>query len=433
MKLIDWERCTEQQQYQILQRPLQDQSERINSDVKKIIDVVKQRGDQACIELTEKYDGVRLKRIDLNLCDSDSPAIDEALAKSLEIAKENIIKVQSGLIPQNKRIEVIPGMVCERLFRPLESVGLYVPGGTAPLISTLLMLALPAQVAGCEKIVVCTPPNKNGGIDPAMLYVAKLCGIEKIFLVGGAQAIAAMAYGTVTIPKVAKIFGPGNAWVTVAKQLVAQDPLGAAIDMPAGPSELMVIADQNANAQLIAADLLSQAEHSVDAQVMLCTTSSVMAEAVYEGINLQLKSLSRKSIASVALENSKIILVDKIDAAINIANLYCPEHLSLQCDNAQDWIVKIRNVGTVFLGTNAAETFGDYISGSNHVLPTNGAAKSYSGLSVIDYLRSFSVQSLDDDAVQQMGNATMSIASAEGLDAHENAVKLRLRLKEEMV
>jgi histidinol dehydrogenase len=398
----------------------------MSSKVREIIDDVKKRGDRACLEYTEKFDRVRLSRIDVEAMDLDRAEVDIKLAEALETAKANILKVQSSLLPSDQSVEVIPGMKCQRIYRPLDVVGLYVPGGTAPLISTMMMLALPAKVAGCKKIIVCSPPNKSGTLDPAMLYTAKLCGIDKVYLMGGAQAIAAMAYGTESVPKVCKIFGPGNSWVSVAKQIVAQDPMGAAIDMPAGPSELMVIADESAEAAAIAADLLSQAEHSPDSQVMLCTDSQRLAELVNKELDRQLVKLTRSKIAEQALSNSKILIVPQLESAIDIANEYCPEHLSLQCDSPQSWISKIRNVGTLFLGPYTAESFGDYITGSNHVLPTYGTAKSYSGLSVSDFIRSFSVQSLNREAVIKMGKATMCIADAEGLGAHSNAVKIRL-------
>ncbi len=433
MNIINWERCSDHQKDTLLQRPLNNESEIIFSKVKGIIREVRNKGDGACFKFTEKFDGVVLNKLEIKKKNIRNAQVCSNLAHALEIAKNNIIKVQAALFPKDNIVEVIPGMICQRVFRPLDSVGLYVPGGTAPLISTLMMLALPAKIAGCEQIIICTPPDKNGKLDPAMLYAAKICGIDRIFAIGGAQAIGAMAYGTETIPKVCKIFGPGNTWVTIAKQLVAQDPMGAATDLPAGPSELMVIADDNANEEIIASDLLSQAEHAPDSQVILCTNSMRIAESMNNIICTQLAGLSRKKIVEQALENSKILLVNKLETAIDIANQYCPEHLSLQCANSSQWITKIRNVGTLFLGSNTAESFGDYITGSNHVLPTYGTARSYSGLSVCDYLRSYSVQSLNDEAFIKMSEATMRIADAEGLTAHSNAIRVRLMEKEKIV
>ncbi len=432
MNIIKWESCSLNQRESVLERPLINQTEKIVTKVKEIIGDVKNGGDNACLEYTKKFDGVLLEKLEVEEEIQDAKICGD-LADALKVSRNNIIKVQSALLPRENSIEVIPGMVCQRLFCPFDSVGLYIPGGSAPLISTLLMLAVPAKIAGCEQIIICTPPNKNGKVDPALLYAAKLCGIDRIFVLGGAQAIAAMAYGTETIPKVCKIFGPGNTWVTVAKQLVAQDPIGPSIDLPAGPSELMVIADNSANEEIVAADLLSQAEHSPDSQVLLCTNSMRIAESVNNALCMQLTRLTRKKIAEQALENSKILIVNNLEIAIDIANQYSPEHLSLQCENPSQWIKKIRNVGTVFLGSNAAESFGDYVTGSNHVLPTYGKARSYSGLSVSDFFRSYSVQSMDDEALGKMSDATMRIADAEGLTAHSYAVKIRLMEKELIV
>lgn len=430
MNIIKWEGCSENLKNTLLNRPAVDNSEDVLMKVNEIIVETKKLGDEACLYFTEKFDGVKLNKLSVENEDIEKAEVSDDLEKALTTARRNIIRVQTELFPKNTAIDVIPGMVVERKYTPIKSVGLYVPAGSAPLISTLMMLAIPAKIAGCKTIIICTPPNSNGKIDPAILYAAKICGIEKIYSLGGAQAIAAMAYGTQTIPKVDKIFGPGNTWVTIAKQLVAQDPIGPAIDLPAGPSELMVIADDDANEEIIAADLLSQAEHSPDSQVFLITDSTRIVESINKVLYSQLERLYRKKIAEIALSNSKVIFVNNLMDAIDIANRYGPEHLSLQCKNSSKWISKIYTAGTVFLGENTAESFGDYITGSNHVLPTNGAARSYSGLSVNDYMRSFSVQRLEDEAFLEMSSATICLAEAEGLTAHSNAVKIRLLVKE---
>jgi len=425
MRIINWNQSTPDQKSKALERPKLSRCEELSCQVRKIIHEVRSKGDEACYKFTESFDGVKLDTLVVAKCIIEKAAVAPAVAKALEVAKMTIVRMQTALLPKNITIETVPGMICQRIAQPLDAVGLYVPGGTAPLVSTLMMLALPAKIAGCQKVIVCTPPNRFGEVDPAILYAAKMCGITELYTLGGAQAIAAMAYGTETVPKVNKILGPGNAWVTAAKQVVTEDPEGATVEFPAGPSELMVIADSYANSTLVAADLLSQAEHDANSHVMLCTTSMDFAQEVNEALQLQLKDLPRKKIAEKALSNGKILIVRTLSEAVDIANNYAPEHLSLQCVDSLDWISQIRNAGAVFVGSNAAEAFGDYVTGSNHVLPTYGYARSFSGLSVCDFLRFMSVQSMDDYAVHQLGNAAMTLADLEGLKGHSNAIKYR--------
>jgi histidinol dehydrogenase len=319
----------------------------------------------------------------------------------------------------------MPGIICWRKSVGIEKVGIYIPGGTAPLFSTVLMLAVPASIAGCKEIVLCTPPSKEGTINPAILYAANLCGVTNIYKAGGVQAIGAMTYGTESIPKVFKIFGPGNQFVTAAKQLIQKD--GVAIDMPAGPSEVLVIADETAVPEFVAADLLSQAEHGADSQVVLLTTNKTIAEKVQKCIKEQLNDLSRKAIAEKALRNSRIVLLKSIDEAIELSNLYAPEHLILSCSNAEGLTDKIISAGSVFIGNYSPESVGDYASGTNHTLPTNGYAAMYSGVSVDSFVKKITFQQLTKEGLDNIGNTVMQMAAAEGLDAHKNAVAIRLK------
>jgi histidinol dehydrogenase len=328
--------------------------------------------------------------------------------------------------PVPVRVETMSGVACERVSHPLDAVGLYVPAGTAPLPSAAIMLAVPASIAGCPVRVMCTPPRPDGSADPAVLIAASLAGVRDIFKVGGAQAVAALAYGTESIPRVGKIFGPGNAWVTCAKSLVSADPAGAAIDMPAGPSEVLVIADDQASAEFVASDLLSQAEHGIDSQVVLVSTSARLAAQVADEVDDQLALLSRADIARQALENSPIIVVDNIDTAIAISNDYAPEHLIIQVDNARSLLPAVRNAGSVFLGPWTPESVGDYCSGTNHVLPTYGFARNFSGLGVDQFMRQMTVQELSREGLESLGSAVVRLASLEGLDGHAAAVTRRL-------
>ena len=409
----------------IVQRPLADLSA-IEESVTRILKKVRKKGDKAVFKYTKKFDGAELTSLlvtdnEINQAES---LLEEELKTAIWQAKKNIELFHFCQKEEVKKIDTMPGVTCWRRSLPIEKVGLYIPGGSAPLFSTVLMLAVPARIAGCREIILCTPPSKDGNINPAILFAANLCGVTKIYKVGGVQAIAAMTYGTASIPKVFKIYGPGNQYVTAAKQLVQQQ--GVSIDMPAGPSEVLVIADETAVPEFIAADLLSQAEHGPDSQVLLITTSETLAEKVTEAINDQLKSLPRKEIATKALQNSKTVVTNSLDEAIELSNLYAPEHLILSCENAEEVSGKITNAGSVFIGNYSPESAGDYASGTNHTLPTNGYAAMYSGVSLDSFIKKITFQHLTKSGLNNIGNTVMVMAAAEGLDAHKNAVAIRL-------
>ena len=329
--------------------------------------------------------------------------------------------------PATIRLEVSPGVVCEQIYRPIEAVGLYVPAGTAPLPSAAVMLAIPARIAGCSQRILCSPPRKDGSVDPAVLVAAQRCGVSKVLKIGGAQAIAAMAYGTQSVPKTDKIFGPGNSWVTAAKILVGNDARGAALDLPAGPSEVLVLADDSARAEFVAADLLAQAEHSVDAQVVLVTTSRKLAEETLIELRSQTRNLSRRELLIRALEHARAILVPDVETAIEVANRYAPEHLILQTRDPRSLLTDVRNAGSIFVGPYTPETMGDYCTGANHVLPTYGFARAFSGLSLVDFMKRMTVQELTANGIKDLGPTAVTLANIEGLDAHANAVNVRLR------
>lgn len=432
MKIIDWNTITAEQKQASLQRATRSNSTVIRHKTDRIIAKVKACGDDALFKMADEYDGVQLQTLAVSHREIEdaSQKISQKIRNAIEFAAERIEHYHRSHVPKDVTVDTQDGVICQRVARPIQGVGLYVPGGSAPLVSTLLMLAIPAQLAGCPQMFVCTPPNTTGHIDPALLYAAKLCGITRIFTVGGAQAIAAMAYGTETIPKVDKIFGPGNAWVTEAKQQVSQDPNGASIDLPAGPSELMVIADQSANPSFVAADLLSQAEHGPDSQVMLITDSADFANNVLESLQAHLSTLPRKEIAQQSLQHSRIILVDSLQTAIAISNQYAPEHLSLQIKDPMSMAENIQCAGAVFLGTWACESLGDYVTGSNHVLPTDGYAKSMSGLCLADFLNFINFQSVDKPGLRMLGPHASILAELEGLSAHKLAVDIRLNTLE---
>jgi histidinol dehydrogenase len=324
------------------------------------------------------------------------------------------------------RTQTAPGVTCERLFVPIDAVGLYVPAGTAPLPSTAIMLAVPSRLARCPLRIMCTPPRPDGRADPAVLVAARLCGIEQVFKLGGAQAVAAMAYGTESVPKVDKVFGPGSSWVTAAKQIVAADAEGAALDMPAGPSEVLVVADDSATAEFVAADLLAQAEHSEDAQVVLVTTSRALADECIAEVSRQLAVLPRRDIATRAIAGSRVVLVPDLDTALEVSNRYAPEHLILQVRSPRRWLERVRNAGSVFLGAWTPETMGDYCSGTNHVLPTYGHARAYSGLGVLDFVRRMTVQEITPEGLLDLGLTARTLARLESLEGHANAVTVRL-------
>jgi histidinol dehydrogenase len=424
----NWPQLTPEQQVELLSRPALADSQALSDTVADIIERVKQQGDSALLELTERFDGAKLDSVRFSDASLSSFAsqIKPEVKWAIDQAYANIKAFHQAQYPEDVVVETTPGVVCELKHAPLASVGLYIPGGTAPLPSTVLMLGATAQVAGCARKVLCTPPNKDGQIAVEIRYAANLCGIDEIYLVGGAQAIAALALGTESIPKVDKIFGPGNSYVTEAKQQVSRIPAGPAIDMPAGPSEVLVIADAHANPVFVASDLLSQAEHGADSQAVLISDSSDLIAAVKQQVTLQLATLSRKDIAEQAIQHSRYILTDSLEQAFSVSNTYAPEHLIIQIENARDSLDKLTNAGSIFVGQWSPESAGDYASGTNHVLPTYGYARNYSSLGLADFMRRYTVQELTYQGLQNIGNAIMDLADAEGLDAHRQAVKLRL-------
>lgn len=405
--------------------------EPITPIVQNIIDRVKQDGDKALFELTQSFDKTSLKTIAVPCVTVDPDTINNETKEAIHLAINNLTKYHQALLPENMRVKINAGVEILNTYQPIQRVGLYVPGGNnTPLISSLLMTAIPAQVVGCPIRVLCTPPDAKGQTNPLLLYAAQLCGIESIYSIGGAQAIAAMAYGTETVIKVDKIFGPGNRFVTEAKCLVANDPFGAAIDMPAGPSEVMISADDGANPAFVAADLLAQAEHGPDSQVILLCDSTQFAMKVNLALATQFAQLNRQAIIKQSLTNSAIIVCADQQKQQQIINDYAPEHLILNRQDGELWVDFIYTAGTIFLGPWAAETLGDYVTGSNHVLPTNGFARAYSGLSVTDYLRRCSIQHVSQEGMNQLGASAVALANIEGLDAHAAAVQIRLNSME---
>ena len=411
---------------EILQRPSID-STSLQDKVKLVLNEVKQNGDAAVKKYTQQFDGVDLNDfvVTENEIIEAAASLSDELKTAIQTAADNIKTFHQKQLSAPEIIETMPGIQCWRKSIGIERVGLYIPGGTAPLFSTILMLGIPAQIAGCREIILCSPPDKEGNLNPAILFAAQLVGVTKLYKIGGVQAIAAMAYGTETVPQVYKIFGPGNQYVTCAKQLIQQD--GIAIDMPAGPSEVCVLADETANASFVAADLLSQAEHGADSQVVLVTTSELFVTNVQEEISKQLGLLPRKDIAAKALENSKIILIKDIEEGIELVNEYAAEHLIISCANDEAIAEKIINAGSVFLGSYSPESVGDYASGTNHTLPTNGFAKAYSGVSVDSFVKKITYQKLTQQGLQHIGSTVELMATAEGLQAHANAVTIRLQ------
>lgn len=424
-----WSRLDEKQRAKLLQRPAVVDDVGIRTGTAAIIEEVRRDGDAALRRLTLEYDRAEID--ELRVSDEELKRAEKTLSgeqvDAIDLAINNVRMFHHAQMNTDIRVETMQGVVCERVSHPIDAVGLYVPAGTAPLPSAAIMLAVPADIAGCPVRILCTPPRPDGDADPAVLVAASRAGVREIYKVGGAQAVAAMAYGTETVPKVAKIFGPGNSWVTCAKTLVSTDPAGAAIDMPAGPSEVLVIADHSASAEFVASDLLAQAEHGVDSQVILVTTSSDLGTQVADQIENQLQQLSRADIARGALDNSRIIVVDDILTAINVSNRYAPEHLILQVDEPRDRLAEIRNAGSIFVGPWTPESVGDYCSGTNHVLPTYGFARTYSGLGVDQFMRQMTVQELTREGLENLGAAVVSLAGLEGLDAHAAAVTRRLR------
>ncbi len=428
MKLYNWNNLQPKEQKELLKRPALSHDSQLQERVSEIINKVKEEGDRALISLTEELDSVCLSKLSVSPEEirRAEKLLDKADKNAIEEAAANITRFHCAQLPVSMAVETAPGVYCERVNRAIPDVGLYVPAGNAPLPSTALMLGIPAMLAGCSRVILCSPPQTDGRVNAAVLYAAKVCNISVIFKVGGAQAIAAMAYGTESIPKVSKLFGPGNAWVTAAKAQASQDPEGAARDMPAGPSEIMVIADKKANSVFVASDLLSQAEHGPDSQVILISTNETFLQVAIEEIKRQQQRLSRKYIIERSLKNSRAILVDNLDTALLIANQYAPEHLMLQVEDPKAALEKVQAAGSVFLGPWAPESIGDYCSGTNHVLPTYGYARSYSGLGVTDFLRSMTVQTLTPEGFQKIAPIAEQLATLEGLDAHRQAVSLRL-------
>jgi len=409
----------------ILKRPVFDNSE-LETTVSGVLNAVKTEGDSAIKEYTEKFDGVLINEIQVSRAEIEDAKnqVGETLKGAIEKAKRNIEKFHEAQRQATLKMETSPGVECWRKSVPITKVGLYIPGGTAPLFSTVLMLGVPANIAGCEEIILCTPPNKEGKVNPVILYAADYIGVTKIFKVGGVQAIGAMAFGTESIPQVYKIFGPGNQYVTTAKQLVSKD--GVSIDMPAGPSEVLVAADRTANPAFIASDLLSQAEHGADSQVIFVTWEESLISAVLKEIENQLADLPRKEMAKKALSNSKSILVKGPEEAMQVINAYAPEHLIFAVEDEGYFIEKTKNAGSVFIGNYTPESAGDYASGTNHTLPTNGYATAYSGVSLDSYVKKITYQKITKEGIKQLGPVIEVMAEAEGLHAHKNAVTIRL-------
>jgi len=411
---------------QLVSRPELD-SGALLATVSKVISDIKTNGDVALFEYINKFDG-GLKgelRVSNEAIGFAVNKLSSELKAAIDLAFSNITRFHASQVDVVKRVETFPGVICWRQSIAIERVGLYIPGGTAPLFSTVLMLGIPAQLAGCKEVVLCTPANKNGEVNPAILYAAQKAGITEIYKVGGAQAIAAMGIGTASIHKVDKIFGPGNQYVTAAKQLIQLN--GVAIDMPAGPSEVCILADETANPAFIAADLLSQAEHGIDSQVFLVSDSEfVLTEALRE-LAIQLERLERKNLAASALENSKAILVHNLDEGLELVNAYAAEHLIIASDKASEFVSQVKHAGSVFLGNYTPESAGDYASGTNHTLPTNGYARAYSGVSLDSFVRKVTFQQITAEGIKQLGQTIITMAEAEGLDAHAEAVRIRIK------
>ena len=424
MEIKIWNNLSDCQKQAALTRPAQSSSDKVQEIVSNIISRIQKEGDCALFEFSktlDRFEGKNLEWTKDEITEACS-RVDQELKTAIDTAYENIKKFHQAQEPHCVKLETYPGIVCETHTHPIDSVGLYVPGGSAPLVSTALMLAVPAAIAGCPEVILCSPPP----ISNAIIYAATKAGVKRIFNLGGAQAIAAMAYGTETVPKVLKIFGPGNQFVTMAKRLVSNDAHGAAIDMPAGPSEVLVIADDKANPEFVAADLLSQAEHGPDSQVILVTQSEDFAKKAMEAVDRQLAVLPRKEIATKALSKSTAIVVDNLDDAVVVSNTYAPEHLILQVEDPESLLPKLRNVGSIFVGAYTPESLGDYASGTNHTLPTYGYAKTCCALGTDDYRRRYTVQKASREGLQAIAKTVTTMADAEGLGAHKNAVVVRV-------
>jgi histidinol dehydrogenase len=428
MRTLHWNSLSTEECREVLERPAQRDATRTASDVRAIVEAVRRDGDAALRELTLRFDGAEMESLAVSALEfaDAGRALDAAQHAAIDTAIGTVHKFHAAQLPAPLRVETAPGVICERIHVPVRAVGLYVPAGSAPLPSTAIMLAVPAAIAGCPERVLCTAPNREGRADSAVLVAARRAGVERIFKVGGAQAIAAMAYGTESIPKCDKLFGPGNAWVAAAKSLVAADPAGAAADLPAGVTEVMVIADDSARPGFVAADLLAQAEHGPDAQALLVTTSEVLAAQVESEVRRQAPGLSRQRILESSVGEIRLLIVDSLDAALRIANEYAPEHLLLEVREPRTWLAKVQCAGAVFLGSWSPESMGDYCSGPNHTLPTYGYARAHSGLSVDDFQKRITVQELSPSGLRGLADTARILARLEGLDAHAAAVDIRI-------
>ncbi len=429
MKRFDWSSLDEAGRGAALARPAPATDPRQMEQVHALIADVRARGDAALTEITARHDGCELRRFEVDAAEFDAAfaQVSDEVQSAMRSAIDRVRRFHEAQIPQRLRIQTEPGVVCEYLVRPIARVGLYAPAGSAPLPSTVWMLAVPARLAGCREIVLATPPRKDGSADPLVLVAARLCGVDRVFKLGGAQAIAAMAYGSGSIPRCDKLFGPGNAWVTRAKLIVAADPQGAAIDLPAGPSEVLVIADDSADPVLVAADLLAQAEHGPDSQVVLLTPDTGLIDAVADECERQLADLPRAAIAREALTHARLIRVDSLTEAALVSDRYAPEHLIVQTRDPRTLLPRLNAAGSIFLGPWSPETVGDYCAGPNHVLPTLGFARAFSGLGVASFLRRVSVQELSGEGLRRIGPEAALLARAERLEGHARAVDLRLQ------
>jgi len=429
LKTLRWADLDAAAREAALTRPAVTANPQIAARVGEIIARVRAEGDSALFRLAEELDDAKLSDLEVGAEEATRARAElgaDAL-KAIETAITNVRRFHAAQLSQPIRVETAPGVVCERQSRPVPAVGLYVPAGSAPLPSTAIMLAVPADLAGCPVRILCTPPRPDGRADPAVVVAAQACGVKRIFKVGGAQAVAAMAYGTETVPKVDKIFGPGNAWVTAAKTAVATDPAGAGLDMPAGPSEVMVVADSAADPEFVALDLMSQAEHGADSQAILVCTDAQLANAVRAAIAAALPAMPRRDIIEASLEHGSILLTEDLDEALEIVNRYAPEHLIFQVNNPRQYVDSVINAGSVFLGPWTPEAVGDYCSGTNHVLPTYGYARSYSGLSVADFQKQITFQELSEAGLRGLSATVTTLAGLEGLEAHAEAVRVRMR------
>lgn len=430
MRILDWNSLDDAGRRAALARPGREARSAVEQLARDVIAEMRRDGDEALRRLTKRFDGVELQNFAVTPAEfaEAKSALSRAQMAALERAVANVQRYHQAQSPRPLMLETEIGVCCEQIIRPIQSVGLYVPAGTAPLPSAVIMLAVPARLADCPQRILCTPPTNNGGVHPAVLAAAALCGISQVFKVGGAQAIAALAFGTKSIPKVDKIFGPGNAWVTAAKAIVAACPEGTACDMPAGPSEVLIVADESARADFVAADLLAQAEHDALAQAIVVTDSRELAERLNGEIARQRDGLARAAILDQSLQGCRAILVPDLETAIRVVNLYAPEHLMLEVQEPRRWLSGVQSAGSIFLGPWSAEPLGDYCSGPNHVLPTDGHARTLSGLSVRDFVKTIPVQEISPLGLRALGPTAIVLAELEGLDAHASAIKRRISL-----